>query len=522
MQYSEIFVLGSLLFWTVAFLLRLGRREQGLPPGPPTVPLLGNAHLLREAAGDLHLKLTEWAREYGDIFSLKVGSGTMVVLSSATAIKEVVDKHAWAGSSRPGNYIAELSGSSGEYNVLFTTDCSRLRNLRRMLARFFSPQNSLKYVPVQAAESTVLLHDLMTHPSDFSHSIRRYTHSLAKIFTYGQRAPSFHSDEVQQFYTSLDQLVHSIAPGVYPPFDMLPVLKYLPKPLAPWRAVCDQIGATRTALHTKLYRDTARWRAEGDLPECFIGKVQEMDVLLEEKTFYSSVPPPLYLTYTGISLLDAGSDTTGAFLLSLVLVLAAYPECQARAREEIDAVVGNTRLPELEDFTRMPYVGGLINETLRFPAAVSDGRSAPHDGLHAIQYKDYVVPKDTVVVLNTHALYHDPDVFEHPEVFNPDRFLQSKHGTRPGMDIDFRDNFLFGGGRQLTTMRLIWALEFGPPTDPKTNESISRELCHYSSDFVVMPRPFKCAIQPRSREHQEVVVQAFEDVQLLLSRYEGK
>ncbi|KAJ6611223.1 cytochrome P450 [Mycena sp. CBHHK59/15] len=424
---------------------------------------------------------------------------------------EVVDKHAWAGSSRPGNYIAELSGSSGEYNVLFTliVRCSRLRNLRRMLARFFSPQNSLKYVPVQAAESTVLLHDLMTHPS---------------IFTYGQRAPSFHSDEVQQFYTSLDQLVHSIAPGVYPPFDMLPVLKYLPKPLAPWRAVCDQIGATRTALHTKLYRDTARWRAEGDLPECFIGKVQEMDVLLEEKTFYS---------YTGISLLDAGSDTTGAFLLSLVLVLAAYPECQARAREEIDAVVGNTRLPELEDFTRMPYVGGLINETLRFRPQFPMG--VPHLMTGDFIYKDYVVPKDTVVVLNTHALYHDPDVFEHPEVFNPDRFLQSKHGTRPGMDIDFRDNFLFGGGRricpgqwvarstmQLTTMRLIWALEFGPPTDPKTNESISRELCHYSSDFVVMPRPFKCAIQPRSREHQEVVVQAFEDVQLLLSRYEGK
>jgi hypothetical protein len=83
------------------------------------------------------------------------------------------------------------------------------------------------------------------------------------------------------------------------------------------------------------------------------------------------------------------------------------------------------------------------------------------------QYKNYLVPKGTVVVLNTcmhaftfshlsrssvlfyaaDALFHDPDIFEDPELFNPDRFLNSEHGTRPGMDTDFRDNFLFGGGR---------------------------------------------------------------------------
>ncbi|KAJ7097661.1 hypothetical protein C8R44DRAFT_643148, partial [Mycena epipterygia] len=53
---------------------------------PPTVPLFGNAHIMG-APENMHLKLTEWARVYGDIFSIKIGSGTMVLLSSATAIK---------------------------------------------------------------------------------------------------------------------------------------------------------------------------------------------------------------------------------------------------------------------------------------------------------------------------------------------------------------------------------------------------------------------------------------------------
>jgi hypothetical protein len=34
--------------------LRAGRRRQGLPPGPPTVPLLGNLHMLSPV--DLHKK----------------------------------------------------------------------------------------------------------------------------------------------------------------------------------------------------------------------------------------------------------------------------------------------------------------------------------------------------------------------------------------------------------------------------------------------------------------------------------
>ncbi|KAJ6504100.1 hypothetical protein C8R47DRAFT_1067069 [Mycena vitilis] len=194
----------------------------------------------------------------------------------------------------------------GEYNILFATDCARLKKLRQTLTRFLSRQNSLEYVPVQAAESTILLHDLMARPEvnfgpdtmvsiyfaqDFSDSIRRYSHSLAK---------------------SLDELVHALAPGAYPPFDLLPVLKYSPPAFAPWCTVGRRVASARTAA------------GDEESYKCFIGKIVQTGSPIEEEEFYS---------YTGLALLDAGSDTTAAFLLSLVLVLAVNPECQKRVPE---------------------------------------------------------------------------------------------------------------------------------------------------------------------------------------------
>jgi len=42
-----------------------------------------------------------------------------------------------------------------------------------------------------------------------------------------------------------------------------------------------------------------------------------------------------------------------------------YPDCQKRAHEEIVAVIGRNRLPELSDRESLPYVESIMQETLR-------------------------------------------------------------------------------------------------------------------------------------------------------------
>jgi hypothetical protein len=46
------------------------------------------------------------AREYGDVYSLKMTSGTVVVLSSVAAIREVMENNSSVVSDRPVNHLA--------------------------------------------------------------------------------------------------------------------------------------------------------------------------------------------------------------------------------------------------------------------------------------------------------------------------------------------------------------------------------------------------------------------------------
>ena len=62
----------------------------------------------------------------------------------------------------------------------------------------------------------------------------------------------------------------------------------------------------------------------------------------------------------------AGADTTAAALAVFVLAMTLYPEVMVKAQEQIDAVVGRDRVPSFADQERLPYVGAIVKEVLRW------------------------------------------------------------------------------------------------------------------------------------------------------------
>jgi cytochrome P450 len=60
--------------------------------------------------------------------------------------------------------------------------------------------------------------------------------------------------------------------------------------------------------------------------------------------------------------MDAGSETTASYLQSLILTMVTYPEAQKRAHEEMDRIVGQHRMPTLDDLEHLPYIRAMILE----------------------------------------------------------------------------------------------------------------------------------------------------------------
>lgn len=61
-------------------------------------------------------------------------------------------------------------------------------------------------------------------------------------------------------------------------------------------------------------------------------------------------------------LIEGGTDTLAAIMQSLVLAFVAFPDAQKAAHEEMDKVVGHSRIPSMEDFADLPYCQAVIKE----------------------------------------------------------------------------------------------------------------------------------------------------------------
>ena len=107
----------SLLYVFLFLLLKLllqARKFQNLPPGPPSLPIIGNLHHLKRP---LHRTFRALSDKYGHVISLWFGSRLVVVVSSQTLFQECFTKNDVVLANRPrflsGKHIFYTMASTG-------------------------------------------------------------------------------------------------------------------------------------------------------------------------------------------------------------------------------------------------------------------------------------------------------------------------------------------------------------------------------------------------------------------------
>nr|QUF59373.1 cytochrome p450 CYP3044B6 [Brachionus angularis] len=129
-----------------------------------------------------------------------------------------------------------------------------------------------------------------------------------------------------------------------------------------------------------------------------------------------------------ILFMSAGYETSALTLNLVSYNLAMYPNIQDKLCEEVDKVLENNNGEiNYDTVHEMSYMSMVIDETLRmFPAAIRSDRVANKD----YENEGIKIKKDQVIAVPIFALHYNPDIYEKPDEFIPERFNEENRKSR--------------------------------------------------------------------------------------------
>lgn len=500
-----------------------------MPPGPTPLPFIGNKLQLPKSKQWVQFK--EWSKKYGPIYTIWIGRRPTIIISDPQVATELMESRSSKYSSRPRMVcMGELLWDNA--SILVQPYGKEWSIRRKLLHLALNPKALRLYKPVQEAEASRLAYGFLHRPDSYVKLIETFTSSVVFCVAYGHRIDSLNAKVIRQRFEFMQYSSSLNVPGKYL-VETLPVLKYIPDLLAPWKRDIKAHGrreaAANMALTDVVRQDIARAEKEGSadsVPDSLCKMLLEMrqveDIPLSDRDF-SFIPASLF---------GAGSDTTASTMCSAFLALVTHPETLEAAHKELDEMIGPDRTPTFEDEARLPYIRAFCKEVLRWrPVAVLGG--TPHASTEDDYFDGYYIPAGTTILGNSWAINLNEEYYPNPHHFNPLRFLDENIAARAKgghaswnpkpndpADLEVRGkshpnksgHSSFGWGRRIcpganlatnslyiSMAKLLWAYDIQPIAGRVY------DIFDYTEGFNIRPKPFQCTIRIRSDKHRKVL-----------------
>ncbi|THV04845.1 cytochrome P450 [Dendrothele bispora CBS 962.96] len=508
-MFSPLLFLGFLVVLTSFVLTRLSSCSAlPLPPGPKS-SWLGAIKLPRVYPWRTY---AEWKNIYGDLIYIYVLGNPVLILNSASAVSDLLEKRGGNYSSRPvRTMVSDLMGwnwmfSSMKYGPAW-------KQHRKLFLKHFPINTTTPFHPLQTKEAHVLLRNLLQSPDKFHFHTRRAAAAIILQITYGIQINE-KVDEYGDNYVSLaDKAMSTLAQaGLFGTYmvDYLPILKYIPPwlPGASFKRLAFQWRKLTLEMLNRPF-DLVKQKMKDGIASPSIVASELEDIASgraphENERILKNVAATTYA---------AGSDTTVSVLMSLFLAMALHPEIQDKAQCQLDQVL-NDRLPIFEDRQQLPYIDCICYELLRWNPVTPLGLN--HFVSEDDEYKGYRIPKGTTVLPNVWAILHDPEIYPDPLAFNPDRFQNPEKNIAQG--INEIPDAAFGFGRRMCPGRWlafdsIWIAVASILTVFRISKAVDERgkiiepQVEYASLLISHPKPFQCSITPRSSTTVKLIQQ---------------
>ncbi|KAF8668315.1 hypothetical protein HU200_052372 [Digitaria exilis] len=421
------------------------RNKLPLPPSPPAMPLIGHLHLV---GAHPHISMRSLAARHGDLMLLRLGTVPTLVASSPRAAQALLRTHDQSLASRPSSILGDILGY-GPADVGFAPYGDGWRQAKKLVTtHLLNAKKVLSFRSAREEEVGRVMDKIRSAAAagvavDMTEVLSSFTTDMVSRVVAGQsfrvegldkKFKSVMEDSMaalggfnlENFYPGLAK----VAGGVL----MWPVRRKGEKLRDRWDEVLDKVidGHASTAAAAG-----ASERHESDFT----------DVLLSVKEEYG-------ITRNGMKgilsdMFAAGTDTAYLVLEYTMIELIQHQDIMAKLQEEVRSSIPKGQEVITEDnLTGMSYLKAVIKETLRLhpPSPLL----LPHSSREDCNIDNYMVPAGTTVFVNVWAIGRDPSLWEAPEEFMPERFInkESKEGAIDFRGLDFQ--FLpFGSGRRM-------------------------------------------------------------------------
>jgi cytochrome P450/nitrite reductase/ring-hydroxylating ferredoxin subunit len=412
-------------------------------PGPRPSPIVGNA--LQIDATRAHLVMEGWIRQFGPIYRLQMMRGNIFVTSAPDMIDEILRARpeTFRRSSRADEVLSE-AGIRGVFNAegapwrsqrRLAVSALAQRHLRDLFPHIRTVTRRLKRRWLAAAASGA--------PVDVVDEMKRFTVDVTMLVAFGHDSNTLEKsgDVIQEH---LECVLPTISRRILSP---VPIWRYvrLPRDRRFDRAlvgVREWLEGLLRATRDRLATDPQRRAAPSNFIEAMIVASDENGEPFSDETVMSNL----------VTMLIAGEDTTAFTLAWAFHELCDQPRWRMELQRQADAVLGETDAPaDVEEANRLTIAAAVANETLRLrPAAPVIGATANVD----TTVGDFLVPKDTTLLLLPRPAALDSAYFVDPDAFRPERWLPSATGAH-----DMSAYVPFGSGPRMCPGRSLALIE---------------------------------------------------------------
>ncbi|XP_073294673.1 strychnine-11-hydroxylase-like isoform X1 [Primulina huaijiensis] len=432
-----MFLFLAVLPFSIFFLFNLfiHKRTGLLPPGPKGLPIIGNLHQFDPARP--HLCLYDLAKQYGPLMSMKFGCRDAIVVSSARVAKLALKNNDMALSGRPQfTCLSKLT-----YNGSDITVCSYNETWREMrkisLLHLFSVKQVISFRPVREDEVSCMIED-MIEKSDSNELINlsRAAFLLTNGFICRAGFGKKYDDEEKRRFNEVFRETQAMLAGFFVG-DYFPSLGWIDK-LSGMNSRLEKVFKDLDMFCQELVDD----QLDPKKPKSLNDNILALLIRLKQEEAASVNLGWDNVKGVLIDIFVAGTETSAALIVWAMAALMKTPHAMKKAQEEVRNLVGNKGAVDEDDVPNLAYLKAIIKETLRmFPP---NPLSVPRETIERCSIDGYEIPPKTVVYVNLHAIGLDPEYWENPTEFNPDRFLDSTIDYR-GQDFGLLP---FGSGRR--------------------------------------------------------------------------